>query len=156
MKRKALLFTALIALLALLTACGGSPPQTETAPQPAPATSAPEPASQPETATQSEEPPAPAATTQTEFPLPEDVTNPIDLGDGAINFQTTLSLPDVVSFYRFAFIGEGLVERELLTSVEETTFNLVFDGHASGKAIVVQGVDLGNGTVNVNLRFEDL
>ena len=33
-------------------------------------------------------------------------------------------------------------------------FSVVFDGHPSGEAIVVQGVDLGE-SVNINLRFED-
>jgi hypothetical protein len=33
---------------------------------------------------------------------------------------------------------------------------MVWDGHPSGKAIVVQGVDLGDGSVNVNIRLEDV
>jgi len=33
---------------------------------------------------------------------------------------------------------------------------MVFDGHPNGKSIVVQGVDLGNGTTNINIRFEDV
>jgi hypothetical protein len=33
---------------------------------------------------------------------------------------------------------------------------MVFDGHESGKAIVVQGVDLGDGMVNISIRLEDV
>jgi hypothetical protein len=31
---------------------------------------------------------------------------------------------------------------------------MVFDGDPSGQAIVIQGVDLGNGKTNVNIRYE--
>lgn len=92
---------------------------------------------------------------QTEFPLPGEVSNLMDLGDGALNFQTELDLQETLAFYREAFAEAGYTEREINTAVTESTFSLVFDGHASGKAIVLQGVDLG-GSTNVNLRFEDL
>jgi hypothetical protein len=91
----------------------------------------------------------------TEFPLPPKVENFMPLGDGAINYQTPMKLVDVVEFYRDAFDKAGYTEREILTSIEESTFSIVWDGHPSGKAIVVQGVDLGNGNVNVNVRLED-
>lgn len=122
----------MILVLALTAACGGK------------------------TSTSAEESPDTMGT-EFEFPLPNDVkaSSVTDLGDGAINFQTTLSLPDAVSFYRSAFIELGYVERELLTTVEDTAFSIVFDGHPNGKAIVVQGVDLGE-TANINLRFEDI
>lgn len=114
--------------------------------------------------TDEEEPeqPAPTAetgsgstsTNKTEFPLPEKVSNFMDMGDSAINFQTSVSLKDVLAFYQDALSKEGYTERKLLTVTTDTTFNLVFDGHKSGKAIVVQGVDLGNGSTNVNIRLE--
>jgi len=62
----------------------------------------------------------------------------------------------VVAFYRDAFKSAGYVERDILTGISEDTFSIVWDGHPSGKAIVVQGVDLGDGRVNVNVRFEDV
>jgi hypothetical protein len=96
-----------------------------------------------------------SAQIKTEFPLPGEVSNLMELGDGAINFQTKLSLQETLAFYREAFAKEGYTEREINTAITDATFSLVFDGHASGKAIVLQGVDLGGGT-NVNLRFEDL
>jgi len=90
-----------------------------------------------------------------EFPTPPDVQNFMDLGPGGINFQTSLSLDEVVAFYRDAFESAGFDERDITTVINDTNFSIVWDGHPSGQAIVVQGVDLGDGTVNVNVRFED-
>jgi hypothetical protein len=55
-----------------------------------------------------------------------------------------------------SFTSSGYTERTILTVTSETTFSMVFDGHESGQAIVVQGVDFGDGTVNVNIRLEDV
>jgi hypothetical protein len=93
---------------------------------------------------------------ENEFPLPPNVENYMDLGTAGINFQTTMSLDEVVNFYRGAFEDAGYDERDITTVVNDTTFSIVWDGHPSGQAIVVQGVDLGDGTVNVNVRFEDV
>ena len=92
----------------------------------------------------------------TEFPLPPKVENFMNLGDDAINYQTPMKLTDVVDFYRDEFEKAGYEERLILTVINDDTFNIVWDGHNSGKAIVVQGLDLGNGNVNVNVRFEDV
>lgn len=90
----------------------------------------------------------------TKFPLPSDVSNFTETGNGSINFQTGMSLKDTIQFYRNAFKNEGLTERIVNTAITDTTFSLVFDGDPSGQAIVVQGVDLGNGKTNVNIRYE--
>jgi len=93
---------------------------------------------------------------ETVFPMPPEVENFMDLGDDAINYQTSMKLDDVVAFYRGEFESAGYDERDITTVINEDTFSIVWDGHPSGKAIVVQGVDLGNGTTNVNVRFEDV
>ena len=54
------------------------------------------------------------------------------------------------------FGKQGYTERELLTTVTDGVFSFVFDGHESGQAIVIQGVDLGDGSVNVNISFQDV
>jgi len=92
----------------------------------------------------------------TDFPLPPKVENFMDLGDDAINYQTPMKLTDVVDFYRDEFEKAGYDERDITTVINDTTFSIVWDGHTSGKAIVVQGVDLGDGKMNVNVRFEDV
>jgi hypothetical protein len=90
----------------------------------------------------------------TKFPMPGSVSNFTDTGNNSINFQTSLSLKDTISFYRDAFQKEGLTERTINTAITDTTFSMVFDGDPSGEAVVIQGVDLGNGKTNVNIRYE--
>lgn len=92
----------------------------------------------------------------TEFPLPDDVKNFTKMGDETINYQTSMTINEVVEFYRSEFANAGYEEREITTVINDTTFSIVWDGHPNGKALVVQGVDLGDGTVNVNVRFEDV
>lgn len=92
----------------------------------------------------------------TEFPLPSNVDNYMKLDNGSINYQTSMELSELVDFYRDAFKNAGYDERDITTVINDTTFSIVWDGHPSGQAIVVQGVDLGNGNMNVNVRFEDV
>lgn len=90
----------------------------------------------------------------TKFPLPDSVVNFTDTGNGSINFQTKMSLKDTIDWYRAAFTRSGLKERTANTAITEATFSMVFDGDPSGLAVVIQGVDLGNGLTNVNIRYE--
>lgn len=96
------------------------------------------------------------ANSGTKFPLPSSVKNLTQTAAGEVNFQTSLSLKDTIAFYRDALTKAGLKERTENTAITATTFSLVFDGDPSGKAVVVQGVDLGNGTTNVNIRYESV
>ena len=89
----------------------------------------------------------------TEFPLPDDATSVTEVV-GTVNYQTSLTVEEVMDFYRNAFEAQGYAEREILTNVADGTFSMVFDGHESGQSIVVQGFDLGDGTTNVNVRLE--
>jgi len=91
----------------------------------------------------------------TEFPLPDDVQNFTGSGE-QVNFASEMTLEQTVDFYRRVFAEMGLTERTINTSITESTFSMVFDGHANGNALVIQGVDLGNGTTNINMRFEDV
>jgi hypothetical protein len=90
------------------------------------------------------------------FPLPSGISN-LMADDTSANFQVEAKIDEMVAFYRSELVdGWGLTERDLLTVISDTTANLVFDGHSNGLAVVVQMVDLGNGTVNINIRFEDV
>jgi hypothetical protein len=100
--------------------------------------------------------PGSSAKYDTEFPLPPKVENFSEVGNGSINFQTPMAMSDVIEFYRDSFNSAGYVERDITTNITDTTFSIVWDGHPSGQAVVVQGVDLGDGTVNVNVRLEDV
>ncbi len=97
-----------------------------------------------------------ASGTSSKFPMPSSVKNLTTTSTGDVNFQTNMSLKDTIAFYRDAFSKAGLKERTINTAITDTTFSMVFDGDPSGKAIVIQGVDLGNGTTNVNIRYESV
>lgn len=90
------------------------------------------------------------------FPLTADAYNVIDAGDGSVVFYTKMSLDDVMKFYRDEYISEGYVERGLLTVVSEGVFSIVFDGDPSGKAVVIQSVDLGDGSRTVTISLQDI
>jgi hypothetical protein len=92
-------------------------------------------------------------TADTEFPMPDDAFNVSVISAEQLNFQTSMPLADVPDYYRAAFSAEGYTERELLTVISDAAISMVFDGHASGKAVVVQAIDL-NGSTNVNVRLE--
>ena len=146
------LFLVLILALALTTACAGAETSASVEEvQPFEETDYPV----------TEEPvqgkASPTAEGESNFPLPEDVDASMirGLGDGAINFETSLSLPDVINFYFSAFIDLGYKERRILTAITDTRFSIVFDGHPSGKAIIIQGTAFDEG-VKIDLRLEDI
>ena len=90
---------------------------------------------------------------KSEFPLPDGAFNVTNVG-GSTNFQVKMSLNEAMKFYKDTFTKSGFKERAILTVTSDTTFSMVFDGHKSGQAIVVQGVDLKDGSVNINIRLE--
>jgi len=91
---------------------------------------------------------------KTDFPLTEDAYNITEVGDGSIVYYTKLSAEDAMKFYRDAYTAKGYTERKILTVVSEGTFSMVFDGDPSGKAVVVQSVDLGDGSRTIAIRLE--
>ncbi len=155
---------SLIVLVFASLACGGSEtpaqPEETTPPTEAPAVAPTEPPAAPSPPPATEEPAEQPQTSQgdydTVFPLPDDVQNFMgEGGEEMVNFQTNLSLEEVVEFYRQSLTGQGLTEREILTVIEDETFSIVFDGWSNDQALVIQGVDLGE-TTNVNIRLEDV
>jgi hypothetical protein len=155
MKKLAILSSiAMLGFAALACTCIGiTPPTIETLPLPVddPTVLPVEPIEPPAV----EETESPVVTTDVEFPMPDDAQNVMELGGGAINFQTGLSLKEVAEFYREAFANQGLTERTITTLISEDVVNLVFDGAPNGQAVVVQAIPLGD-TTNVNVRYEDV
>lgn len=88
------------------------------------------------------------------FPLPPGAENVMKLDEETVNFQVRMSLDEAMRFYQQALTEQGLVERQILHVEAEGMFSMVFDGAANGKSVVVQGVDMADGTVNVNIRYE--
>ena len=95
------------------------------------------------------------STTSSDFPMTADASNVTEV-NGTLIFTTKLSLEDTMKFYRDEYLSRGYTERELLTVVSEGTFSMVFDGDPSGKAVVIQSVDLGDGSRTVTVRLEDV
>jgi len=95
-------------------------------------------------------------TFKTDFPMTADAYQMTDVGDGSLLYFTKMSLEDVMKFYRDEYASKGYKERELLTSVSDGVFSIVFDGDPSGKAIVIQSVDMGDGSRTVAIRLEDV
>jgi len=97
-------------------------------------------------------------TTSTDFPITSDAFNLTEIGDGSIVYYTKLSMDDALKFYREEYTARGYKEREILTVVDSAsgTFSIVFDGDPSGKAVVIQSVDLGDGSRTIAIRLEDV
>ena len=90
-----------------------------------------------------------------DFPMTEDAYNITEAG-GSLIFYTRLSLEETMQFYRDEYTSKGYTEREILTVISDGTFSMVFDGDPSGKAVVIQSVDLGDGSRTVSVRLEDV
>ena len=97
-------------------------------------------------------------TTSTDFPITSDAFNLTEIGDGSIVYYTKLSMDDALKFYRDEYTARGYKEREITTVVDSAsgTFSIVFDGDPSGKAVVIQSVDLGDGSRTIAIRLEDV
>ncbi len=152
MHKKHWLLLLLIFILALTAACG-----SDETPIPAEEAQSVEEAAPPATEETIQEDPAAVTESESDFPLPEDVDSDSvrHLGDGAINFETSLNLPDAINFYFSAFIDLEYKERRMLTVITDSRFSMVFDGHPSGKAIIIQGTAFDGG-VKIDLRLEDI
>jgi hypothetical protein len=93
---------------------------------------------------------------ESDFPMTADAYNVTDIGDGSLLFYTKLSAEEAMDFYRDAYTAKGYTEREILTVVSDGTFSMVFDGDPSGEAVVIQSVDLGDGSRTIAIRLEDV
>ncbi len=96
-----------------------------------------------------------AAAIETDFPMTPDAYNVTEVG-GSLIFYTKLSQEDAMAFYRDEYTAKGYTEREILTVVSDGVFSMVFDGDPSGKAVVIQSVDLGDGSRTISIRLEDV
>lgn len=94
--------------------------------------------------------------TETDFPMTPDAYQVTEIGDGSLLFYTKFSAEEAMDFYRDEYTSRGYTERELLTVLTDGTFSMVFDGDPSGKAVVVQSVDLGDGSRTIAIRLEDV
>ena len=95
------------------------------------------------------------AQVNTDFPMTADAFNITNPGDGSLVYFTKMSQTDVLKFYRDTYTAKGYKERTLLTTISDGVFSIVFDGDPSGKAVIIQSVDLGDGSRTVAIRLGD-
>jgi len=91
-----------------------------------------------------------------DFPITNDATNlkVLATGDQAqINYQTKMSMIEVIGYCTAFLTTEGWQIRPNLLSQTGTTFSLVFSNSSKPADIVIQGVKVGDLT-NVNVRYE--
>lgn len=98
----------------------------------------------------------------TEFPMPSGEIRQFTkaANNEQILFITDWTTEELLNFYRKELTEQGLVEREITTTVGDWGFSLVFDGSTNGQALVVQVTDLGQSTADdsrsVAVRYEDI
>lgn len=90
------------------------------------------------------------------FPITPDAYNVVDVGDGNVLYYSKMPQADILKFYRDEYVSRGYTERALLTTVSDGVFSIVFDGDPSGKAVVIQSVDLGDGSCTVAISLTDV
>jgi len=91
-----------------------------------------------------------------DFPITQDAASlkVLATGDQAqVNYQTKMSLAEVMSFCTVQLTSAGWQLRPDLLSMTSTTFSIVFASSSKPTDIVIQGVQVGNMT-NVNVRYE--
>lgn len=94
------------------------------------------------------------------YPLPGDAeVVPVWDTNQTTIFYTSLSMDEVMDFYRAELAPDGATERPLLTVFDEekaSWFSMVFDDwkHAPGRSIVIQGVQISPNRYVVSIRLE--
>jgi hypothetical protein len=91
-----------------------------------------------------------------QFPMTADAYNVVEVGDDSLIYYTRLSAEEAMQFYRDEYTAQGYTERDDLTIVADGMFSMVFDGDSSGKSVVIQSVDLGDGSRTIAIRLEDV
>ena len=98
----------------------------------------------------------PGSTVSSQFPITDDASNVVEVGDGSLVYYTKLSAEEAMQFYRDEYTSRGYIERDELTIVADGIISMVFDGDPSGKSVVIQSVDLGDGSRTIAIRLEDV
>jgi uncharacterized surface protein with fasciclin (FAS1) repeats len=101
---------------------------------------------------------ASAADVDTEFPLPAGSTNVRLADEDIVDFRTSMSVAEVVAFYRQELEQMGLTEREGRTNIQDSGFIMIFDGwpDSEGQGLIVQGVETGEGTTSVSIELREV
>ena len=148
MGRKMRVIVTLMVILLVILACSFIPGAKTENKIPPPSATQNDQASEPSAAKTD-----PSSNEKSSFPLPPNTKIISNQSDTVIG-QDKLDITEIVSFYRSEFSKSGLKEDNILTTINKTSFSIVFKGSANGKNIVVQGTDIGDGSVTFSIRYE--
>ena len=95
----------------------------------------------------------PGTSDQSQFPMPPDSKILSNTG-GILTAQVKMSANDMVAYYRKELTNQGLTEDQTFTRIAKPTFNLEFKGSKNGKMLIVQGSEMGDGSVAFSIRYE--
>ena len=87
------------------------------------------------------------------FPVTSDAINVISTPE-TVTYQTKLSSDDVIKFYQDEFGKAGYTEDTNMSVNFNGAFTMGFDGHESGRKIVIGGAPLGDGTTSVTVALQ--
>lgn len=88
-----------------------------------------------------------------EFPITSDAFNVVSTPDTVI-YQTQLSSDEVVKFYQDEFGSLGYTEDSTMSVNFAGAFTMGFDGHDSGRKIIVAGAPGGDGSTSVTITLQ--
>lgn len=89
------------------------------------------------------------------LPVP-DAVDTLEISDGAVSFDTDLTINALILFFRNGAATEGFSERTDLTSITADSAYIAFEGHESGLAIVVEMQSTGLAQTHVSLSLKVL
>ena len=87
------------------------------------------------------------------FPVTSDAINVISAPD-VVTYQTNFTSDEVVKFYQDEFGKSGYTEDTSLSVNFNGIFTLAFDGHESGRKIILAGAPVGDGTTSVTITLQ--
>lgn len=87
------------------------------------------------------------------FPVTSDATNVISSAE-TVTYQTSLSSDEVIKFYQDEFGKLGYTEDKTMSVNFNGAFTMGFDGHESGRKIVIGGAAFGDGATSVTIALQ--
>jgi hypothetical protein len=87
------------------------------------------------------------------FPVPSDSTNQVSTAE-VVTYQTKLSSDEVIKFYQDEFGKLGYTEDKSMAVNFSGAFTLAFDGHESGRKILIAGAPAGDGSTAVTITLQ--
>jgi hypothetical protein len=87
------------------------------------------------------------------FPVASDATNVVSTPE-TVTYQTKLTSDQIIKFYQDEFGKKGYTEDKSMSVNFNGAFTMGFDGHESGKKIIIGGAPLGGGSTTVTIALQ--